>query len=161
MLLFGDPVQCSPVTALRGRNWVGFRSKSSPGSNQVGVSGFRWWGLTRVEAAMRGLLLKVATTVRAKIITELILKCAGPVISGCRNRRSAKGVRSLIFVFGTLSVAFWSIFLMLLSLFSSLFCQTPFAGLLLRQGDNFQDLFTGIHRFQTDSSTLSCKRSKA
>ena len=27
---------------------------------------------------------------------------------------------------------------MLLSLFSSLFCQTPFAGLLLRQGDTMQ-----------------------
>ena len=39
------------------------------------------------------------------------------------------------FVFGTLSVTFRSLFLMLLSLFSSLFCQTPFAGLLLRQGD--------------------------
>ena len=55
--------------------------------------------------------------------------------SGCRKRKSAKGVRSLFFVFGTLSVAFWSLFLMLLSLFSSLFCQTPFAGLLLRQGE--------------------------
>ena len=54
--------------------------------------------------------------------------------SGCRKRRSAKGVRSLFFVFGTLSVTFWSLFLMLLSLSSSLFCQTPFAGLLLRQG---------------------------
>ena len=55
--------------------------------------------------------------------------------SGCRKRRSAKGVRSLFFVFRTLSVTFWSLFLMLLSLLSSLFCQTPFAGLLLRQGD--------------------------
>ena len=26
---------------------------------------------------------------------------------------------------------------------------------------NFQDLFTGINRFQTDSSNLSCERSKA
>ena len=40
-------------------------------------------------------------------------------------------------VFGTLSVTFRSPFLMLLSLFSSLFCQTPFAGLLLRQGDSW------------------------
>ena len=55
-----------------------------------------------------------------------------PVFSGCRKRRSAKGVRSLFFVFGTLSVTFGSLFLMLLSLFSSL---PPFAGLLLRQGD--------------------------
>ena len=39
------------------------------------------------------------------------------------------------FVFGTLSVTFWSLFLMLLSLFSSLFCQAPFAGLLLRRGE--------------------------
>ena len=55
--------------------------------------------------------------------------------SGCRKRSAAKGVRSLFFVFGTLSVTFRSLFLTLLSLFSSLFCQTPFAGLLLRQGD--------------------------
>ena len=47
--------------------------------------------------------------------------------SGCRKRRSAKGVRSLFSVFRTLSVTFWSLFLMLLSLFSALFCQTPFA----------------------------------
>ena len=39
----------------------------------------------------------------------------------------------LFFVFGILSLTFWSLFLMLLSLFSSLFCQTPFAGLLWRQ----------------------------
>ena len=58
-------------------------------------------------------------------------------VSGCRKRRSAKGVRSLFFVFGTLSVTFWSLFLMLLSLYSSLFCQTPFAGLLLGQGEGF------------------------
>ena len=47
------------------------------------------------------------------------------------------GKRSSItfFVFGTLSVTFRSLFLTLLSLFSSLFCQTPFAGLLLRQGE--------------------------
>ena len=47
------------------------------------------------------------------------------------------GKRSSIafFVFGTLSVTFWSLFLMLLSLLSSLSCQTPFAGLLLRQGE--------------------------
>ena len=54
-----------------------------------------------------------------------------PKPSGCRKRSAAKGVRSLFFVFGTLSVTFRSLFLMLLSLFSSLFCQTPFAGLLL------------------------------
>ena len=39
--------------------------------------------------------------------------------SGCRKGRSAKGGRSFIFVFGTLSVTFWSLFLMLLSLFRS------------------------------------------
>ena len=66
---------------------------------------------------------------------------AGPLcgllnFSGCRKRSAAKkGVRSLFFVFGTLSVTFRSLFLTLLSLFSSLFCQTPFAGLLLRQGE--------------------------
>ena len=49
--------------------------------------------------------------------------------SGCRKRSAAKGVRSLFFVFGTLSVTFRSLFLTLLSLFSSLFCQTPFAGI--------------------------------
>ena len=42
---------------------------------------------------------------------------------------------SHFFIFGTLLVTFWSLFLTLLSLFSSLFCQTPFAGLLLRQGE--------------------------
>ena len=58
--------------------------------------------------------------------------------AGCRNRSAAKGVRSLFFVFGMLSVTFRSLFLMLLSLFSSLICQTPFAGLLLRQGEKNQ-----------------------
>ena len=38
--------------------------------------------------------------------------------------------------FVSILVTFWSPFLTLLSLFSSLFCQTPFAGLLLRQGEN-------------------------
>ena len=48
--------------------------------------------------------------------------------SGCHKRRSAKGVRSLFFVFGTLSVTFWSLFLMLLSRFlPNSFCRTPFA----------------------------------
>ena len=56
---------------------------------------------------------------------------------------AAKGVPQkefdhYFFVFGMLSVTFRSLFLMLLSLFSSLFCQTPFAGLLLRQGENFE-----------------------
>ena len=58
-------------------------------------------------------------------------------ISGCRKRSAAKGVRSIFSVFGRLSVTFRSLFLTLLSLFSSLFCQTPFAGLLLRQGEHF------------------------
>ena len=52
-----------------------------------------------------------------------------------------KGVRSLFFVFGTLLITFGSLFLMLLSLFSSLFGQTPFAGLLLRQGEERQNKF--------------------
>ena len=47
--------------------------------------------------------------------------------SGCRKRSAAKGVRSLSFVFGTLSVTFRSLFLMLLSLFFVTF----FAKLLL------------------------------
>ena len=59
----------------------------------------------------------------------------GQAPSVCRKRSAAKGVRSLFFVFGMLSVTFRSLFLTLLSLFPSLFCQTPFAGLLLRQGD--------------------------
>ena len=35
--------------------------------------------------------------------------------------------------------------------------------LILKRADPiiFNDLFTGINRFQTDSSNLSCKRSKA
>ena len=61
--------------------------------------------------------------------------------SGCRKRSAAKGVRSLFFVLGTLSVTFRSLFLTLLSLFSSLFCQTPFAGLLLRQGEFTRTFF--------------------
>ena len=61
--------------------------------------------------------------------------CGAYKQSGCRKRSAAKGVRSPFFIFGTLSVTFRSLFLMLLSLFSSLFCQTPFAGLLLRQGE--------------------------
>ena len=58
--------------------------------------------------------------------------------SGCRKRSAAKGVRSLFFVFGTLSVTFRSLFLMRLSHFSSLFCQTPFAGLLLRHPEVYE-----------------------
>ena len=42
-----------------------------------------------------------------------------PMCSGCRKRRSAKEIRWVFFVFGTLSVTFRSLFLMLLSLFSS------------------------------------------
>ena len=57
-----------------------------------------------------------------------------PFFQGAAKRSAAKGVRSLFFVFGTLLVTFRSLFLILLSLFSSLLCQTPFAGLLLRQG---------------------------
>ena len=53
------------------------------------------------------------------------------LLSGCRKRSAAKGVRSLF----SFSGRFRSLFLMLLSLSSSLFCRTPFAGLLLRQGD--------------------------
>ena len=50
------------------------------------------------------------------------------------------------FVFGTLSVTFWSLFLMLLSHFSSRFCQTPFASLLLRQGEHHPQFCTfGVH----------------
>ena len=48
------------------------------------------------------------------------------------------GKRSSItffFAFETLLVTFWSLFLMFLSLFSSLFCQTPFPGLLLRHDE--------------------------
>ena len=56
-------------------------------------------------------------------------------LKGCRKRRSVKGVRSLFWVFRTLSVAFWSLFLMLLSLFSSIFCKTPFAGRLSQKSE--------------------------
>ena len=51
---------------------------------------------------------------------------ASSALVRCCERRSAKGLRSLFFDFETLSVTFWSLFLMLLSLFSSSFCQTPF-----------------------------------
>ena len=40
---------------------------------------------------------------------------------------------------------FWSLFLMLLLLFSARFCQTPFAGLLLRQGE---ERFLGPERLR-------------
>ena len=67
-------------------------------------------------------------------------EACGPIaiakIARFRPRRSAKGVQSLSFVFGTLSVTCWSLFLTRPSLFSLLFCQTPFAGPLLRQGEN-------------------------
>ena len=47
----------------------------------------------------------------------------------------AKGGRQKKFDhFFSFSVTFWSLFLSLLSLFSSTVCQTPFAGLLLRHG---------------------------
>ena len=55
--------------------------------------------------------------------------------TGCRKRSAAKGVRSLFSFSGRFRSLFGHFFLMLLSLFSSLFCQTPFAGLLLRQGE--------------------------
>ena len=41
-----------------------------------------------------------------------------------------------MFVFGTLLVTFWSLFLMLLSLVFVTFWETPFARRLLRQGEN-------------------------
>ena len=50
-----------------------------------------------------------------------------------RKRRLAKGVRSRSFNVGY----FLLTFLTLLSLFPSLFCQTPSLGLLLRQDDNW------------------------
>ena len=68
-----------------------------------------------------------------KIHANFTLLGCGADISGCRKRRSAKGVQSLFFIFGTLLVTFRSLFLTL----SSLSCQTPFAGLLLRQGEHF------------------------
>ena len=56
--------------------------------------------------------------------------------SGCRKRRSAKGVRSLFLVFwdsfGHFLVTSSDASVMF---FVNVFCQTPFAGLLLRQGD--------------------------
>ena len=79
------------------------------------------------------------------------------LFSGCRKRSAAKGVRSLFFVFGMLSVTFRSLFLMLLSLFSSLFCQTPFAGLLLRQGDFSQFCCIGV--FKTNRQSRVSNRS--
>ena len=52
------------------------------------------------------------------------------------NQGAAKGRRQKEFdhfsFFGTLSVTFWSLFC---HCFRHLFCQAPFAGLLLRQGE--------------------------
>ena len=59
------------------------------------------------------------------------------------KKEVGKGVRSF-FVFGTLLVTFWSLFLMSLSLFSSLFGQTPFEELLLPVS-----LCGGVGSFQT------------
>ena len=60
------------------------------------------------------------------------------IFASLRVPQKEVGKRSSItfFVFGTLLVTFRSLFLTLLSLFPSLFCQTPFAGLLLRQGES-------------------------
>ena len=57
--------------------------------------------------------------------------------SGLGVPQKEVGKRSSItfFIFSTLSVTFWPLFLMLLSLFLSLFCPTPFAGLFLWQGE--------------------------
>ena len=52
--------------------------------------------------------------------------------SGCRKSGGQKEFDHFFFRFSGL---FWSLFLMLLSLFSSLFCQAPFAEVLLRQGE--------------------------
>ena len=59
------------------------------------------------------------------------LNSSKPSDQGASERSAAKGVRS----FFSVLVTSRSLFLTLLSLFSSLFCQNPFAGLLLRQGD--------------------------
>ena len=83
--------------------------------------------------------------------------------NGCSDlfsQGAAKGVRQKefdhFFVFGTLSVTFRSLFLMLLSLFSSLFCQTPFAGLLLLQGD-FQNKSEQIRETSFLPTPFACK----
>ena len=60
------------------------------------------------------------------------------IFSGCR-KRSAKGVRSLFAVFGTLSVTFGSLFLTLLPLFSSFVLPNSF----------LPDSFCGRVIFQT------------
>ena len=74
-----------------------------------------------------------------------IFACEG---SGCRKRSAAKGVRSLFFVFGTLSVTFRSLFLTLLSLFSS-----PFARLLLP--DSFCGRVKGVFLFSRGPGFLA------
>ena len=76
--------------------------------------------------------------------TGLEIPCGSPIMLWCFARSVASKIRKLqfsvpqkevgkrssitFFVFGTLLVTFRSLFLMLLSLFSSLFYQTPFAG---------------------------------
>ena len=84
------------------------------------------------------------------------------ISQGVENRGSLISVPfalTVFFVFGTLSVTFWSLFVMLLSLFSSLFCQTPFAGLLLRQGDGSVVVEFGVFgapRFSVQRSQNTC-----
>ena len=62
-------------------------------------------------------------------------KCCRIMCQGAAKGGRQKEFDHFFFVFGTLSVTFWSLILTLLSLFLSLFCQIPFAGLLLRQGE--------------------------
>ena len=82
----------------------------------------RVWGSTRKQ---RKTIPKVA---KKQLVTCPLLLRVPQEDVGKRN--------SITFsVFGTLSVTFWSLLLTLLSLFSSLFCQTPFAGLFLRQSE--------------------------
>ena len=52
------------------------------------------------------------------------------------KKRSAKGVRSFFAFSGLFRSLSWSLFLMLLSRFSSLFCQIPFAGLLSQRSEH-------------------------
>ena len=61
---------------------------------------------------------------------------------GLPVRLFTKGVRSLFFRFGHFSVTFSGASVT----FFVTFCQTPFAGLLLRQGDLLSGHFSGVRR---------------
>ena len=61
--------------------------------------------------------------------------------SGCRKRRSAKRSSITFFAFWGLFRSLWSLFWCYCHMFRRFFCQAPFAGLVLRQGEKFPEKY--------------------